>query len=61
MQGGPQLADLVELRLQGQPVALVVVLELLMDHGDLLVDLGVSGVQVPHLGRELLSAARRLL
>lgn len=38
---GSQLADLVELGLKTHAVALVVVLKLLMDHGDLLVDFGV--------------------
>lgn len=41
LEVGPQLADLVELRLETHAVALVVVLKLLMDHRDFLVDFGV--------------------
>lgn len=41
MKVGSKLADLVELGLEIQAVALVVVLKLLMDHRDLLVDFGV--------------------
>lgn len=61
LEVGPQLADLVELSLETHAVALVVMLKLLMDHGDLLIDFGVYTVQVAHLGLELLSTARGLL